>query len=840
MRYNPAESPSPKGSCTTREIDLATAISEIKQARETEDGRSPFFIIAGAGISAPIIPLASEIARECKEIAAKYNRTAEPINKLPLDTYSHWFESALPQASQRQRYFKERIAGKPISHANFRLAHLLSEKRLATLVVTPNFDDFLPRALTLFGIPHIICDHPNTVERINPESDEIQVVHVHGTYWFYDGCNLRGEIEARTEDPRERSVTMTSLLGNIFSRHSAIVIGYAGWEGDVIMTALRRRLQSRLPNNLYWFCYRRGDADTLPDWLKNHRDVRIVLPPAVPSNSDPRLASEAKLAGTATDPEPTLGGQSELGPEPKLAGVARELEPTLTAQSVLDKLVEAFTMKSPALTIDPISFFADQLTKSFPPDSSEKPGGDIYTLRDVIRRVELARESEKKLTPIEAEIELVRDAVRRSSHLEALETAGRIEKKLSTDAQRERLMESTLSAAIGLSDNSEAEIEGYDLALRLAADMGASPRVQEGMALALYNKGVTLAELNRQEEALETYDELLRRFGDATEAALREQVADTLINKGVALGQLNRGEEAIKTYDDVLRRFGNSAEPKWREQVADALVKKGVALGQLHRSEEALDIYEDVLRRFSDAAEPMLRERVASALYNKGVTLGELNRDEEAIGAYDEVLRRFGNATELPLRERFAQALLNKAFRLSELNRREEGIQVYDEVLRRFGEATEPALRQRAANALFNKGFRLSQLNHPEQAIQIYDDVVRRFGEATEPALRERVAKALFNKSVTLGRLNRNEEVIQTCDEILYRFGDAPGLALREQVAKALVYKGQFLNTLKRPEGAKRAFLEVLRRFAGSPDVALQQRVEKSKAELRTLGETNT
>jgi|ERR1039458_642664 hypothetical protein len=201
MRYNPRRTPSPEGSCNTREIDLATAISEIEQARdEAEDGKSPFFIIAGAGISAPIIPLASEIARECKEKAAKYNRTVEPTSKLPLDVYSHWFESAFPHASQRQRYFKERIVGKPISHANFRLAHLLSEKRLATLVATPNFDDFLPRALTLFGIPHIVCDHPNTVERIDPESAEIQIVHVHGTFWFYDGCNLRGEIEARTKD----------------------------------------------------------------------------------------------------------------------------------------------------------------------------------------------------------------------------------------------------------------------------------------------------------------------------------------------------------------------------------------------------------------------------------------------------------------------------------------------------------------------------------------------------------------------------------------------------------------------------------------------------------------
>ncbi len=290
--------PSPKGSCATREIDLETAVSEIKQAcDESPDGKPPFFIIAGAGVSMPSVPLASEIAQECKAIAVKNNRATEPTSKLPLDVYSHWFERAFPQASQRQRYFKKLIENKPISHANFRLAHLLSERKLATLVVTPNFDDFLSRALALFGQPHTVCDHPNTVERIDPESPEIQIVHVHGSYWFYDCCNLRGEIEARTEDSRDRAVTMASLLGNILSRRSAIVVGYAGWEGDVIMTALMRRLKSGLPNNLYWYCFRRSGLDSLRLLLKNHRDVCLVLPPPSPIKPE-------------TDWQPTSGDEA--------------------------------------------------------------------------------------------------------------------------------------------------------------------------------------------------------------------------------------------------------------------------------------------------------------------------------------------------------------------------------------------------------------------------------------------------------------------------------------------------------------------------------------------------
>jgi hypothetical protein len=179
-------SPSPAG-LAPREIDLATAISEIKQACDEAkhlSRPSPFFIIVGAGISAPIVPLAPEIIQHCKVLAKENNRGGAPPSSSVLDAYSYWFERAFPHRSQRQRYFRELIEGKPISHANLRLAHLLTENRLATLVVTPNFDDFLARALTLFGQSHIVCDHPVTTERINPESREIQIVHVHGIYFF--------------------------------------------------------------------------------------------------------------------------------------------------------------------------------------------------------------------------------------------------------------------------------------------------------------------------------------------------------------------------------------------------------------------------------------------------------------------------------------------------------------------------------------------------------------------------------------------------------------------------------------------------------------------------------
>src|SRR4051794_34581026 len=146
-------------------IGLDTAISHIQQAC-APGGRSPFFFVVGAGISSPSVPLASEVESRCREIAKKWGRTEECTSERAVDRYSHFFGTALPHPAQRQEFLRDLIDRKPITLPNFQLAHLLLTGCVSRLVVTPNFDDFLSRALALFGKPHISCDQPYSVDRI--------------------------------------------------------------------------------------------------------------------------------------------------------------------------------------------------------------------------------------------------------------------------------------------------------------------------------------------------------------------------------------------------------------------------------------------------------------------------------------------------------------------------------------------------------------------------------------------------------------------------------------------------------------------------------------------------
>jgi tetratricopeptide (TPR) repeat protein len=261
-------------------------------------------------------------------------------------------------------------------------------------------------------------------------------------------------------------------------------------------------------------------------------------------------------------------------------------------------------------------------------------------------------------------------------------------------------------------------------------------------AISVFNAALVSNTDGKRERALELYDELLARFGTATEVELREQIAKALVNKGIVLGELGRYEDAIKITDDVLARFGMATELSLRQQVAGALVSKSFDLGKLGRNEDAIKITDDVLARFGMATEVELRGQVARALGNKGFILGQLGRHEDAIKVYDDLLVRIGTATEVELREQVARALGNKGIALDKLGHHEDAIKSFDDVLVRLGTATELVLRRQVAMALLMKGYSIGQLGRYEDEIKIYDDVLARFGTATEVELREQVAGA--------------------------------------------------------------------------------------------------
>ena len=76
------------------------------------------------------------------------------------------------------------------------------------------------------------------------------------------------------------------------------------------------------------------------------------------------------------------------------------------------------------------------------------------------------------------------------------------------------------------------------------------------------------------------FDEVVRRFGENEAPALLEPVATAILNKGVTLVDLNRREEALAAFDEVVRRFGENEAPGLIEAVVKALTNKGECSGR--------------------------------------------------------------------------------------------------------------------------------------------------------------------------------------------------------------------------------------------------------------------
>jgi tetratricopeptide (TPR) repeat protein len=284
----------------------------------------------------------------------------------------------------------------------------------------------------------------------------------------------------------------------------------------------------------------------------------------------------------------------------------------------------------------------------------------------------------------------------------------------------------------------EEALASYDRLLKLQPDY----------AEAFLNRGDTLHELKRFEEALASYDRALK---------LRPDYAEALANRGNTLHELKQFEEALASYDGAL---------KLRPRYAEALSNRGNTLHELKRFEEALASYDGALK---------LRLDYAEALSNRGTTLRAMKRFEEALASYDGALK---------LRPDYAEALSNRGNTLYELKRFEEALASYDRAVK---------LRPDYAEALSNRGTTLHELKRFEEALASYDGALK---------LRPDYAEALSNRGSTLDELKRFEEALASYDR---------AVELRPDFAEPLSNRGNTLRAMKRPEEALASYDRALK-----------------------------
>lgn len=303
-------------------------------------------------------------------------------------------------------------------------------------------------------------------------------------------------------------------------------------------------------------------------------------------------------------------------------------------------------------------------------------------------------------------------------------------------------------------------------AIAIDASNGAS-------ANALFNKGITLDLLNKHEEAIGCYDELIKRYGSSVELTLQLQIAKALVSKGVVLGKKNMPDKAIDCFNEVIQRFNSTTFIPLQERVANALGNKGVALRSQEKHEEEIACYDEILNRFGLSSEPALQEHIASAYLNKGVLLiDKKNLPNEAIACYDQVMQRFGSSTNQALSVISVQALANKASALIALDRFDDANSIHDNLLSQVGSSTVPDQKDISNRCLNGKGYiqilraklawedESSRAKHLQDALQLFN--------AADYTLQKNVEGFLLsNLAYCLWLLGRNNESIEPLTKAL-------------------------------------------------------------------------
>lgn len=385
-----------------KKIKLKEAVNLIWETvkiteEQSTNGELPYVFIVGAGISAPEILSAHGIVQHCQEkIKELYqddeelDRVFEESKKFTVNSagyYSYWFGQAYKNKIHRQQYLKSIINKARISTSNLLLAQILNNKKIATTVITPNFDNQLLKSLNLLGNYNVFSAN-NVLDNIalSRNSSDIQLMHVHGTYEFYDCCNLEQEITRVANETGIKSTAGT--IEEFLKNQSPIVIGYSGWEDDVIMSKIKERLlYAPLPYGIIWFCFSNKDYEILPEWLKLSEDVFFVLPDIV------------------SDEEKTVDEN-------------KEEQSLLPAEDVFTALIAKFEFEAPKLFSNPIQYYIDLIDGFFPQN------GDIFPVKAWKKRLDYI---EGHLGDIEKKIIELDNASARKDVIEITRILGEID-----------------------------------------------------------------------------------------------------------------------------------------------------------------------------------------------------------------------------------------------------------------------------------------------------------------------------------------------------------------------------------------------------------------------------
>ena len=416
---------------------------------------------------------------------------------------------------------------------------------------------------------------------------------------------------------------MSFFLSQLLNHRAPIVIGYAGWDHDVIMTALHSRLRERPASSVYWFCYSHRAFSDLPGWLRESPYVKFILPAAPAGGS--HGATDGQL-DPADDDEPPDHHAEET-----------QLEPRLSAVEIIDHLNERFEIEEPLLTRDPFEYLAKRLEPMLA--SRDKASGDTdpYDFSSVARRLRHAAERERlERKDSEKTLERLRNLIRRSNYKRACAVAAETERSFvfmakGGDIEPLREYVQLYRQAVRGADLAGDDVGRSRLASASESLAEASKAYGDQLMLAevYLDQGKALSRGHKHDLVIPVLDRGLAALPTTSDPNVSVIRHESLVGKGMNLLYLARDNaEGYRTLDEVI-----AAEPANSADLITIIYAyrcKARFLMSAKRATEALEAYAAVVRRF--ITDPLARSQVIRAAL-------EAARAANRLKKYDDTLR---------------------------------------------------------------------------------------------------------------------------------------------------------------------------------------------------------
>ncbi|MGB7444206.1 MAG: tetratricopeptide repeat protein [Coleofasciculaceae cyanobacterium] len=317
--------------------------------------------------------------------------------------------------------------------------------------------------------------------------------------------------------------------------------------------------------------------------------------------------------------------------------------------------------------------------------------------------------------------------------------------------------------------------------------------VKSANATDLYQRGETLLQLKRYEDALSAYNRAVQ---------LKPEYAEAWNGQGNTLASLKRYDEALEAYDQAIE-IQPDYLPAWNG--------RGKTLALMQRNEEAIDAFDVVIRITSNLVgtwEKQDKEQVAIAWNERGNTQMKLQRYSAAIASFDKTLE---------LQPDHFLAWSKRGWAFHNLRQYKEAVASYDKALDykpdssqswyqlgnaqiNLGKYTEAVASYEKAvqfqpdfyQAWFSQGHALIKLNRYEEAVNCFDQVLE-----NQP----KNYQAWYSRGWALHNLNRYEEAVSSYEK---------ATQLRPNSGQAWYNRGNALYKLARYQEALTAYNKAL------------------------------